>query len=356
MSLAIEFRPAHDAPVKPPAPRPVLLVAYPGVQAIDFAGPTEVFAGATRLLAPDGGYELAVGSPDGRAVQLDSGPRLAVDCALGDVTGPVDTLVVLGGWSFERAMECPALISNIRRLAPSARRIASVCAGSFVLGAAGLLDGRRATTHWAACALLQERFPRVTVEPDRIFVHDGRLWTSGGATSGIDLALALVEEDHGPALVRRLARWMVVFLQRPGGGSQFSERHSYSLPVDTPLRALADSIVANPAHDHSLAALSKRAALSQRHLTRLFEQRMGTTPARFVERVRVEAARARLEESSAPLAVIAKQSGFGSVETMRRSFRKVLGVTPAQLRSRFGTTGAPPRELDGIDDPAQEVA
>jgi transcriptional regulator GlxA family with amidase domain len=253
----------------------------------------------------------------------------------------VDTLIVLGGWSFERAIACPALIANVRRLALTARRVGSVCAGSFVLGAAGLLDGRRATTHWAACALLQERCPRANIEPDRIFVRDGRLWTSGGATSGIDLALALVEEDYGAALVRRLGRWMVVFLQRPGGGSQFSERLSYPLPVESPLRTLLDSIVANPAADHSLAALAKGAAMSQRHLTRLFEQQMGTTPARFVERVRVEAARARLEESSTPLAAIARQSGFGTVETMRRSFRRVVGVTPAELRSRFSTTRSP---------------
>ena len=324
--------------------RRVVLIAYPGIQAIDFAGPTEVFAGATRLVGPRGGYDLTVASVDGDDVRLDSGPRLGVDCALQEVDGPIDTLLILGGWSFEDAMASPTLVANIRRLAPRARRVASVCAGAFVLGAAGLLDGRRATTHWAACAQLQARFPRTIVEPDRIFVRDGRLWTSGGATTGIDLALALVEEDRGPALVRKLARWMVVFMQRPGGGSQFSERLAYPLPTETPLRALLDSIVIDPAADHSLTALSNRAALSQRHLTRLFDQQIATTPARFVERVRVEAARARLEGSDLPLSVIARLSGFGSIDTMRRAFRRVVGVSPAELRARFSTTATTGRE------------
>jgi transcriptional regulator GlxA family with amidase domain len=207
------------------------------------------------------------------------------------------------------------------------------------MAAAGLLDGRRATTHWQFLDALEERFPEVRVERDPIFVVDGRLHTSAGVTAGIDLALAMVEADHGPALARRVARHLVVFMQRPGGQSQFSVRLEAEPLERSPLRTLLDAVAADPAADHRLAAMSERAGFSERHLTRVFARELGTTPARYVEMVRVEAARSLLETTDAPLESIARQSGLGSPETLRRAFGRVCGTTPHAYRQRFVTTG-----------------
>jgi transcriptional regulator GlxA family with amidase domain len=212
-----------------------------------------------------------------------------------------------------------------------------VCTGAFVLAEAGLLDGRAATTHWFACRTLAERYPAVAVQPDRIYVDDGTVATSGGITAGIDLALALVEADFGAATARKVARWLVMFLQRPGGQSQFSERLTLELASGSTLRPLVDAIVMHPDAPHSVADLAQRAAISERHLTRVFAAEMGMTPGRFVERVRVEAARDLLEATRLKLPVIADRSGFGSVETMRRSFLRVTGVGPGEHRRRFGS-------------------
>jgi transcriptional regulator GlxA family with amidase domain len=317
-----------------PNSRRIALVAYPGVQALDVVGPAEVFAGADRVIG-GGAYALTVATPDGRCARSDAGLRLEADCALDEIAPPLDTLVIAGGWSYRNAMNDAVLIGEVRRLAQRSRRVASVCTGAFILAKAGLLDGRRATTHWASCGELADEFPTVCVEPDRIYVRDRPIITSAGVTAGMDLALALVQEDHGGELARQVARWLVMFVHRPGGQSQFSERLAYPVSASSPLRAALDAVVAEPAADHRLCVLAGRCDLSERHFRRLFVRTTGTTPGRFVERVRVEAARDLLE-GGLPVSTAASRSGFGSAETMRRAFLRVIGVGPADYRARFG--------------------
>ncbi len=316
--------------------RKILLVAFEGFQLLDLAGPIDVFDGATRVLRGDGGYELRLATPDGDDVRSSAGLRVAADTDL--VSAGLtrnDTVVVSGGAGRETAAVEQGMAEHLPGVAARARRTSSVCGGAFLLAAAGLLDGRRATTHWAGCARLAERYPSIKVEPDRIFVRDGDVFTSAGVTAGIDLALALVEEDHGVEVARTVARWLVVFLQRPGGQSQFSERIGVRLGAESPIRLLLDRIVAEPSADHRVSELALQAGLSERHLGRVFLREAQTTPARFVERVRVEAARDALESSGTPVEAIARDCGFGSAETMRRSFVRVVGVGPGELRSRF---------------------
>jgi transcriptional regulator GlxA family with amidase domain len=322
--------------------RTTVLVAFDDFQLLDLAGPADVFDGATKVLG-DGGYELVVATPGGRAVRAANGIRIGADAALEELPGAApDTVVVAGGQAVRDLLGDERLLAPLRALAPAVRRMCSVCSGALLLAGAGLLDGRRATTHWAACRALTTLYPEVRVEPDRIFVRDGALATSAGVTAGMDLALALVEEDHGAHVARDVARWLVMFMQRPGGQSQFSARLDVPVPAGSPIRNVLDDIVADPAADHRVPALARRSALSERHLARLFAEHTGTTPARFVERVRVEAARDLLESGSLSVDVIARRSGFGSAETMRRAFLRVLGVGPAEYRRRFGTTSATP--------------
>ncbi len=315
--------------------RRVLIIAFDGFQMLDAAGPAEVFDGAKNLTG--GGYQVRLATPGGKDVRAGSGLRLGADLALESARGPLDTLLVAGGFGARAAAEDSEVVRHVARLAARARRITSVCTGAELLATAGLLDGRRATTHWAWCGALAERHPNVTVEPDRIFVRDGNVATSAGVTAGMDLALALVEEDHGPEIARTVARWMVLFLQRPGGQSQFSERLAPPAPRTASLRPVLDAIAADPTADHRLETLAERAAMSERHLVRRFAAELHTSPARFVERVRVEAARTALEEGST-VEEAARRSGFSSAEIMRRAFLRVLGVTPSDYRQRFTTT------------------
>ena len=328
----------------PAASRHVVLVAYEGVQLLDLAGPADVFDTASRVVAATEGapaYRLTVATPDGEAARASSGVGIGADAALAEVGArALDTLLVMGGQGRRKLVEDARLLADLARVAPRARRFGSVCGGAYLLAAAGLLDGRRVTTHWAGCAELASRHPELVVEPDRIFVRDGELVTSAGVTAGIDLALALVEEDHGAEVARTVARWLVVFLQRPGGQSQFSERLQAPLPPESPIRALADQIVADPGGDHRVATLAERAALSERQVSRLFLRQAQTSPARFVERVRVEAARDLLEAGALPVEAIAVRCGFGSSETLRRAFLRVLGVGPADYRRRFAVADA----------------
>jgi transcriptional regulator GlxA family with amidase domain len=336
------------------APKHIVLVGFEGVQLLDLAGPADVFDAASRVVQAGGGeaaYRLTVATAGGEAVRASSGMKIEPDADLHAVDpDEVDTLLVAGGPG-RQALEDSELVAALPRLATGARRLGSVCGGTFLLAAAGLLDGRRVTTHWAGCRDLAVRYPAVSVEPDRIYVRDGHLVTSAGVTAGIDLALALVEEDHGVETARTVARWLVVFLQRPGGQSQFSQRLRAPVPPASPIRPLVDAIVAEPGGDHRLAALAERASLSERQLSRLFLSQARTTPARFVERVRVEAARDLLEVGG-PVEAVAARCGFGSAETMRRAFLRVLGVGPREYRRRFA--GAEP--LVAGDAPAAPVA
>lgn len=328
--------------------REVVMVGFDGFQLLDLAGPADVFDAASRIVGKADGYRLSLATPGGKDVQASCGVRVSADANITamDAAG-LDTLLVSGGIAIEEPLGDRALIESLPPIAGAARRTSSVCGGAFLLAEAGLLDGRRATTHWVGCEELTRRYPRVTVEPDRIFVRDGQVVTSAGVTAGIDLALALVEEDHGTEVARTVARWLVVFLQRPGGQSQFSQRLEAPVPSESRLRSIVDGIVADPGSDHRVPALAEQAALSTRQLTRLFIKEVQTTPGRFVERVRVEAARAQLEAGATSVEAIAASCGFGSPETMRRAFRRVLGIGPGEYRQRFGALEEGPMQEAG---------
>jgi transcriptional regulator GlxA family with amidase domain len=312
--------------------RTVVIVVFDDVTMLDVAGAGEVFAEANRFGAD---YRITVASVDGRDVVTSIGTRLGVTAALESIES-ADTVMVAGSDQLPRRPVDPELIAAIRSLAGRTRRLASICTGSFVLAQAGLLDGRRATTHWHDVRLFARAFPGVTVEPDAIFVRDGDVFTSAGISSGIDLALALVELDHGVELVRSVARWLVVYLQRAGGQSQFSALVESVVPPQSSLRTVTDAISATPAADHSVTRLAARASLSTRQLTRLFKSELDTTPARHVEKVRIDAARAALDAGHS-VAEAARVAGFGSPETLRRVFVEQLGLSPKAYRERFRT-------------------
>jgi transcriptional regulator GlxA family with amidase domain len=321
--------------------RKVVFVAFEGMQILNVVGPAEILDAASQVVGHDRGYEVSVATLDGKPARGSSGMRVEADMSLRQVRpSGVDTLIVGGGMRFDDVIEGGRLPAELERLSDGARRTCSVCTGAFLLAAAGLLDGKAATTHWAFCELLARRHPGTRVEPDRIFVRDGHTTTSAGLTAGMDLALALVEEDHGADVARTVAHWTVMFMQRPGGQSQFSERLAVPATVDPSLREVLDRVVAEPAADHRLAEMARRASLSERHFRRVFLEQTGTTPARFVERVRVEAARELLERTAAPVEAVAADSGFGSAETMRRAFLRSVGVGPADYRARFRSTVA----------------
>lgn len=330
------------SPARVRATRRVVMLAYPGAQMLDVVGPLEIFSGAAHMLAARAqgtaarpAYTTEIIAPDAGSVSMSSGLEIVASRSTRSLRGEIDTLIVAGGEGSRAILRDESLLGWLRRVAPRPRRLASVCTGALLLAEAGLLDGRRATTHWAYCDALAERHPNVQVESDPIFVRDGRIYTSAGVTAGIDLALALVEEDHGRDLALEVARGMVVFMKRPGGQSQFSAQLVSPLPESEPLRDIQAHIIECPEAHHSVEALARRAAMSPRHFARVFVAEVGTTPARFVERVRVEAARRALEESDAGVDGIAGACGFGSAETMRRAFLRTLRVGPAEYRSRF---------------------
>lgn len=316
------------------------MLVYPDVQVLDVTGPVEVFNVATRLLAAEGdeGYrtELIASAPG--PVRSSGGIRLVADRSmrsLASLRSGVDTLLIAGGLGSRAAMRDDALVDWVRRVASRSRRVASICTGAAVLAAAGLLDGRRATTHWAFAAELARRFPRVTVDPDPVHVRDGDVYTSAGVTAGMDLALALVEEDHGRDLALTVARWLVMFLKRPGGQSQFSVQLASQQAEREPLREVQKWVLAHLDGRITVEEMAARAGMSPRNFARAFAREAGVTPARFVERARVEAARRRLEDSRAGVDEIAGACGFGSSETMRRAFLRNVRVAPADYRSRF---------------------
>ncbi len=325
----------------PGSPRQIAILLYPGVQSLDFTGPLEVFAGAQRLIEESGrrerGYEVKLLSVDGRPLETSSGLIVTPHASLAAAPEEIDTLIVPGGYGSREATADRALLEWIAKTAASARRTASVCTGAFLLAAAGLLDGRRATTHWASAAELAARYPAVDVDPEPIFLRDGPIWTSAGVTAGMDLALALVEEDLDRAAALQIARHLVLFLRRPGNQSQFSATLSAQEPKREPLREVQQHVVEHPAADLSVEALATRACMSPRNFSRAFAAETGVTPARYVEGVRLEAARRRLEDSAEPIATIATACGFGTAETMRRTFLRTLDVGPAEYRRRFCT-------------------
>lgn len=312
--------------------RVVVIIVFDDVTLLDVAGAGEVFAEANRF---GGDYQIKVASVDGCDVTTSVGIRLGVTDSIASIES-ADTVLVAGSDEIPARPIDPALVEAVQSLAGRTRRLASICTGSFILAQAGLLRGRRATTHWHNVRSLARTFPDVTVEPDAIFVRDGDVFTSAGISSGIDLALALVEQDHGPDLVRDVARWLVVYLKRAGGQSQFSALIEADPPPQSALRVVTDAIAADPGANHSVRSLAARAALSTRQLTRLFRSELGTTPAEYVEMVRVDIARAALD-AGRTVTDTARLAGFGSTETLRRAFVGRLGVPPKAYRDRFRT-------------------
>ncbi|MGC3002663.1 GlxA family transcriptional regulator [Streptomyces sp. G35A] len=322
-----------------PAPHTVAVLLYEGVQLLDVAGPLDAFAAAN---AHGGRYVLRTASLDGGAVRTSSGALLGADLAVAGLPDDLGTLIVPGAPDWRPSVLDRRLRQALTGLATGARRTAAVCAGAFPLASTGLLDGRRAATHWELAPHLAHRFPKIRVDADAIFVRDGTFYTSAGVTSGIDLTLALIEEDLGADAARAVARHLVVFLARPGGQSQFSVRSRAGRPNTPALRAVLDLVTENPAAGHTLDSLARHVGISPRHLTRLFRAETGTSPARFVEQVRLEAARTLLVTGTDALDAVARHCGFGSAETMRRVFRRELGVTPGAYRTRFSTTAGSP--------------
>ncbi|WP_406192790.1 GlxA family transcriptional regulator [Streptomyces griseus] len=343
--------------------RTVLVVLFDGVQSLDVSGPMEVFSGASR--SPGVSYDLRTASLDGRPVRSTSGLTLVPDSSLADAPAP-HTLLVPGGqgtrgsqpgltgWLREHAPRAerlvpggqgtrgsqPGLTGWLREHAPRAERLVSVCTGALLLAEAGLLDGHRVTTHWNYCERLARDYPAVEVDPEPIFVRDGRLATSAGVTAGIDLTLALVEEDHGRDLALTIARHLVVFLRRPGNQAQFSAQLSAQTARREPLREVQHWIAQHPDADLGVDALAARARLSPRHFARAFRAETGTTPGRYVERVRLEHARRLLEDTADGVERVARASGYGTPEAMRRAFVKTLATAPAEYRRRFRTPAA----------------
>lgn len=310
--------------------RSVLVVLFDGVQSLDVSGPVEVFAGASRFVGAT--YDLRTASVDGSPVRTTSGLVLVPDTALADAEPP-HTLLVPGGEGTR--VPDPALVDWLREHAPRAQRLVSVCTGALLLAEAGQLDGHRVTTHWTVCEHLARAHPAVEVDPDPIFVRDGRLATSAGVTAGIDLALALVEEDHGRQVALTVARHLVVFLRRPGNQAQFSAQLTAQTARREPLREVQHWITENPSADLTVEALAARARLSPRHFARAFRAETGLTPGRYVDRVRLEHARRLLEDTGDGVAGIARACGYGTPEAMRRAFVKALGTAPAEYRRRF---------------------
>ncbi|MET1072203.1 MAG: AraC family transcriptional regulator [Umezawaea sp.] len=309
--------------------RRVTILASDGVTMIDIAGPADVFGYANRFGAD---YRIGVVSPDGADVRTANGVRVSVDGAARDAE-PGGTLLIPGAYAMVDTRLDRDLLEATRVLAAGADRVTSLCTGSFLLAELGLLDGREATTHWRQVALFTQRYPEVLVQPDSLYVRDGSFVTAAGLSSGIDLSLALVEDDHGSEVASEVARSMVVFLQRPGGLSQLSVPSRTQVSRASPLRQVVDAVAADPAADHSVPAMAAAASVSARQLSRLFHDEIGTTPARYVELVRLECAQDLLQKGHT-VAVAASRSGFGSDETLRRVFTNRLGLSPTAYRER----------------------
>ncbi|TDE97480.1 helix-turn-helix domain-containing protein [Occultella glacieicola] len=308
----------------------VVVVGFEGAELVDISSVTSTLAVANRLGARPA-YRAELATIDGRDIVCDSGLRLGAQRALADVS-TVDTLIVSGGLGHEAASRSPNLIQHVRRLAVRARRVASVCTGTSVLAAAGLLDGRRATTHWFYAAEIAERFPRVRLDPAPIYVRDGKVATSGGVTASLDLTLAFVEEDHGAEFARWVAMGMVTYLQRPGNQAQMSIFTAAPRADDAVVKRVLDHATAHPDGDLRAATLAGLVGVSTRQLTRLFQERLGLPPASAVRRIRLELAARLVSTTELSMSQIAGRCGFGSAESLRQAFVNRYGASPRSMR------------------------
>ena len=326
--------------------RHIVIVAFEGLQPIDAVGPHEVFCGARRAAVASGlslRYRVTLASRTGTALRAESG------LLLGTVPLPapdehIDTLLIAGGHGAATAAADQELLEWLRAVAPGCRRVATVCSGAFVGAAAGFFDGRRVTTHWARARQLARAYPEVEVDADPIYIRDGKYWSSAGVTAGIDLSLALVQDDLGVDVAQTVARWLVMFLHRPGGQTQFASPVWVPRAERSTVRAVQNLVESAPGGDHRVPNLAAAAAMSVRHFTRVFRAEVGETPSRFVERTRLEAARRELETTTDTLDVVAARCGLGSAESLRRVFHRHLAVTPDSYRRRFRIGSAEPSE------------
>src|SRR5438552_8310270 len=324
-----------------PRTRRVVFIAAPGTEILDLVGPLQVFARAAEMYGrrtpgdpPIYSVEVVSASSQ-RSLVTNCGLRIIAHKTFREVREKIDTLLIAGGSAIERDEINMEVVHWLRKIAGRIRRVGSVCTGAMLLARAGLLDGRHATTHWNWCELLTKRCPRADVDPNPIFIRDGNVYTSAGVTAGMDLALALVEEDHGSPLALQVARNLVLYLRRPGGQSQFSAALSLQLTDRKPLRELESWVLDNLNKPLTVPVLARRVAMSPRNFARVFTKEMKTTPAKFVERLRVEAARRRLEESQNSMETIAGECGFGNVNSMRNVFQRTLNIPPGHYRRHF---------------------
>ncbi|MFH8252183.1 GlxA family transcriptional regulator [Microbacterium sp. B2969] len=330
-----------------PARRRIAFLLFDGVKSLDYVGPAEVFVEANQAVQ---GYEVVLLSPDGREVMTSLGSTVSVHGSAGDA-GDFDTVIVPGSELPPREFARAPLTDATAALASRARRVVSICSGAFVLAEIGALDGKRATTHWKFASELQSRYPRVHVEPDAIFVRDGDVSTSAGVAAGIDLALALVEDDHGADVARHVAQLLLVYLQRSGGQSQYSVPLRARAQPASIVRRATDLVDADPARTWSVPDLAGLVAVSPRHLTRRFREELGQSPSEYVNAVRFDLARVHLE-GGASVTATAAQAGYGSAEGMRRAFIARLGISPSQYQRAFRSAipaapdGRTPRLLD----------
>jgi len=309
--------------------RKVVIVGPPPVQVLDVTGPLEVFSNAE-------GYNITIGTP-GSECTLQTNRRLALTDALpiSEIDGLIDTLLIAGGPGAESGVYDPRLVAWIRDAAQRSRRVASICTGAFLLGAAGLLDGKKVVTHWRFCDRLAKEFPRAVVTREPIFMKDGAIWTSAGITAGIDLSLALVEEDHGHEVALKIARFLVMYLVRPGGQAQFSHMLSHQAVTSKPLRELQVWMLENLREDLTVEKLADRVGMSPRHFTRVCLRETKMNPGQFVDRLRVEAAQQMIDSSNMGLKEVADACGFRSADAMRRAFLRMIGITAGEYMERF---------------------
>ena len=323
-----------------PHPRKIALIGYDGAQSLDLVGPLEVFSMANRFTGSPA-YQVILVSLSGGEIVCNSGLRLAGAAPVADLPDDLDTVLLAGGDEAGLlSMRGSGIVEWLQARRDVVRRIGSVCSGAFILAAAGLLDGRRATTHWDACENLAAFRPAVRLEPDAIFVADPPFYTSAGVTAGIDLCLSFVEADLGAEVALAVARNLVLFMRRPGGQTQFSAGLGVQAAATPRLRKLIAEVSADPTGDLSLPELARRGGMTERTFSRVFLKETGTTPAAFVELARVDRAKALLETSDWPLARVGERAGFGSLDGLHRAFQKRVGITPGEYRQRFGRVAA----------------
>ena len=318
--------------------RKVVMVAYADAHVLDVVGPLEVLTGAQYFLGGDAPYEVSVVARTAGPVTTSSGLAILADAGLAEAMRDeraIDTLIVSGGHGTTAALGDEELLAYVRAAAPRARRVVSICTGAMILAELGLLDGRRATTHWWWCPILEQRYPRVTVDRDAIFVRDGNVWTSAGVTAGMDLALSLVEMDWGHDVALQVARYNVMYMMRPGGQSQFSARLLAQRAEHPAINALLGHIAENLAAPLTVTGMAARAGLSERTFARRFKDETGLTPASYVELARVQAARVALETTDTEIEPVSRNCGFANSERMRRAFNRHLGVSASDYRQRF---------------------